>query len=197
MGVCQLSVHTWEPRACPQRTCARTGGVKVPCIVMETLANAKLLANTAHLASLSSGEGAGGPPSPCVMLGKGNHILLFSSPGGGRQAALSPCLTFHRVEPQKAEKDLQDRHIQPQPISPCPMTMSPSVTSPWSLNTSCDGDPALPWAAVSEHRRTYRDETIPNIQPSPFSASLLLCLRGGNGSDNRTWGISRPRHRRR
>lgn len=155
---------------------------------------------TPHTWPLSAvGKGQEDPPTttPCVMLGKGNHILLFSSPGGGRQAVLSPCLTFHRVEPQKAEKDLQDRHIQPQPISPCPMTMSPSVTSPWSLNTSCDGDPALPWAAVSEHRRTYRDETFPNIRPSPFSASLLLCLRGGNGSDNRTWGISRPRHRRR
>lgn len=89
---------------------------------------------------------------------------------------LRPGLTFHREEQQKAGKDPQDHHVQPIPL--CPPTVTPNVTSPWSLNTSWDGDPTLPWAAVPEHRQTSGEELfLTSNLPLQCIPALVSALR--------------------
>ena len=58
-----------------------------------------------------------------------------------------------------------------QPTPPCPLPTSLSATSPWFWNTSRDGDPTTPRAAVPVPDCSFREEIVPNIQPE---ASLKI-----------------------
>ena len=42
----------------------------------------------------------------------------------------------------------------------------------WLWNTSRDGDPTTPWAAVPLQHHSHREEVCPNIQPEPPLAQL-------------------------
>ena len=51
--------------------------------------------------------------------------------------------------------------------NPNPPTTSRSATSLWLLNTSRDGDPTTPWAAVPLPHRSLGEGIVPNSQPEP------------------------------
>jgi len=51
--------------------------------------------------------------------------------------------------------------------NPNPPTTSRSATSLWFLNTSRDGDPPTPWAAVPLPPRSLGKGIAPNSQPEP------------------------------
>jgi len=65
---------------------------------------------------------------------------------------------IHRIA--QVGKDVSD----PQPIPSCSLTTSLSATSPWLRNTSRDGHPTTPWAAV---RHSFGVEFPPSIPPEP------------------------------
>jgi len=82
----------------------------------------------------------------------------------------------------KTRNTCYSNQVQPQPIPPCPLTMSLSTTSPLFWNTSRNGNPTLPWAAVIDCSLEKKLFLIPNLtlpwdnlRPSPSS---YLCYLG-------------------
>jgi len=51
--------------------------------------------------------------------------------------------------------------------APCPPTTSLSATSPRLWDTSRDGDPTTPWAAVPLSHHSLGEGIVPNSQPEP------------------------------
>ena len=61
-----------------------------------------------------------------------------------------------------------------QPIPPCPLTTSLSATSPQFWNTSRDGDPTTPWAAMPVPYCSFGEGMSPNTQPDPLLLHQIM-----------------------
>jgi len=63
---------------------------------------------------------------------------------------------LHRTgESGRLEKTFRILKPNPSPSPLCPMSTSTNAKSPWLYNTSTDGDPSAPWAAVPLHYQSF------------------------------------------
>ena len=77
-------------------------------------------------------------------------------------------LILRITESLRLEKSSQITKSNPSP----PLLTSLSATSPLFWNTSKDGDPTSPWAAVPLHHHSLGEEILPDIQSEPPLAQI-------------------------